>query len=97
MANGPTPIAIERETCLLYNEEEKTASITTFNRALIRRLNKICETNHSFRLVATYSCGKYTEYEYEIPKRYITVKIPREVSEERKAKFVARVHPKKTA
>jgi hypothetical protein len=61
----------EQETIIVFNESERTATVTTFNGALIRRLNGLCESRPS-------ECsGRKTESEgemyYEIPKKWVKV------------------------
>lgn len=86
-----TPMPIERETSILYNEKEKIASITTFDKSLIKRLNRICETNPEFRLVEVIPCSKVDEYIYEIPKKYVAVRTPKILSDEQKAELAVRL------
>ena len=65
----------EKETIILFNEEEQTARIETFNGRLLRRLRKISESEG-------VSCeeddGKYGVY--EIPKTMIKIHAPRVIS-----------------
>lgn len=61
----------EQETIIVFNESESTATITTFNRSLIKRLNALCESRPS-------ECSGYiTESEgemyYEVPKKWVKV------------------------
>lgn len=61
----------ERETILLFNEEEDTADVTTYNAALIRKLGKLAEERpQEIKLVDTNTDGGYR---YEIPKGWIKV------------------------
>lgn len=71
----------EMETIISYNDEEKTASVYTHNRSLIRQLAamaeerpdecKLLRTNHEEMAV-----------EYIIPKRWVKVRMTRILSEE---------------
>ena len=36
---------LEKETIILWNEAEKTASVYTYNPALIRQLSELCRTH----------------------------------------------------
>lgn len=71
----------EAETIINYNEEEKTATIYTHDKKLIKRLNKCCEKfPHLFQKDTTnFNCVNYI-----IPKRYISVREPREYTQEQR-------------
>ena len=61
----------ERETIILFNEDEQTARIETFNGRLLRQLRKVSESNG-------VSCesdeGNYGVY--KIPKTMIKIRAP---------------------
>ena len=71
----------EQETIILFNEEESTARIETFNSRIIREVEKaqkncpeiICEERRE-----GYGC-------YILPKKLIKIHTPRIISEEEKA------------
>ena len=71
----------EKETIIIFNEEETTARVETFNGRLLRQLEKaanacndvICEERHD-------DYGVYT-----LPKKLIKVHTPRIVSEEERS------------
>ena len=69
----------ERETIINYNQEEDTASVYTHSTALINRLEKLTDKG----------CVKikYGEgfAEYEVPKKWVKIRPPREMSEEQRA------------
>lgn len=73
---------LEKETIILFNEAEQTARIETFNGKLLKKLRSavlktqmvICEESKSDYGV------------YVIPKSMITIHIPRQLSDEEKAK-----------
>lgn len=73
----------ELETILLYNEEDKTASVSTYNAALVRKLEKLCRERPD-------ECRKNERQngvdEYIVPKKWIKVNPPRQMSAEAKAK-----------
>ena len=64
----------ERETLILFNEDEQTARVETFNGRLLRQLRKVSECDG-------VSCesdnGRYGVY--EVPKTMIKVHAPRQV------------------
>ena len=65
----------ERETIVLFNDAEDTATVYTCNKALQRRMTRLkCKV-------------KQTEGEgitYEIPKKWVKISPPRKMSEEQK-------------
>ena len=77
----------EQETIINYNNEEKTASIFTYDKSLIRKIDK--------RL------AEYTEIEvvrrgddfaeYRLPKKWIKVGFPRQLSEEQRKEMANRM------
>lgn len=67
----------EQETIIRYDEKWKTADIYTHHKALKKKLDKLCE---DFPEEFT----RKNEDEYIIPKRYITVRAPRVLSEKQK-------------
>lgn len=73
---------LEQETIINYNEEEKTATVYTFNRGLKAKLAKLAaERPEDCVLSEDYANGSQT---YTVPKRWIKVSPPRKVSEEQK-------------
>ena len=79
---------VEQETILLYNEEDKTASVSTYNVALVRKLEKLCRERPD-------ECRKNERQngvdEYIVPKKWIKVNPPRQMSAEAKAKAAERM------
>jgi hypothetical protein len=74
----------ERETIINYNDEEKEASVYTLNKSLIRRLDGLCQKNPDiFKCTKTQSDGSK---EYEFPKKYVSIRAPKILSEEQKLK-----------
>lgn len=78
----------EQETIILYNDFDKTASVSTENVALIRKLEKLCEQRRG-------ECTKHERQngvgEYIVPKKWIKVNPPRQMSAEAKAKAAERL------
>ena len=74
----------EQETIINFNEEERTASVYTHNRALRRKLEKLAEDRpEDCRLAKTGHDGRGVDY--IIPKAWVKVKPPRVASEAQKA------------
>ena len=73
----------EKETILLYNDEEKTAIVETANAALQRRLDEYCGKNDAIKCVEIREPFK----KYILPKRWIKVQMPRQFSEEEREKM----------
>ena len=70
----------EQETIINYNEEEKTASIYTHNRALRRKLDRLAqERPEDCRPGPTAHGGQAAEY--IVPKAWVKVNPPRRLTE----------------
>ncbi len=67
----------EMETIIVFNEEEKTASVSTFNKRIKRILDKCVEENNSD--VSVNENGDYT-----LPKSWIKIRPPRKMTEAQK-------------
>lgn len=78
----------EKETIINFNEEEKTASIYTHNRALIRKLDKLAQDRpEECQRKETSREGEAADY--IIPKAWIRIYPPRTaapLTEEQKQK-----------
>ena len=71
----------EKETIITYNNADKEAQVYTCNAALIRRMDKLCADHPaSCRQVEIDECSRT----YFIPKKLITIRQPRVLSEEQK-------------
>ena len=70
----------EQETIYNYNQEEPLASCYTMDRALIRRLDALAEKHKEITVLRAYEGVR----EYTFPKRWIKVKTPRQLSEEKR-------------
>lgn len=76
----------EQETIILFNEAEKTTSVYTHNRALIRKLEKLAEDRpDDCRLKRKDPENRAAEY--IVPKKWIKINAPRQLSEEEKARL----------
>lgn len=75
----------EQETIITYNEEEKTAGVYTHNKALLRRLDKLSqERPDECRLEKL----RPDAADYIIPKAWVRVRPPRQMSEEQKTRLM---------
>lgn len=73
----------EMETVIVFNEEEKTAVVSTFNKRLKRILDKCIEEGDEN--VTVDSRG-----DYKCPKSYIRIRPPRKMTEEQKEELKER-------
>ena len=69
---------LEKETIILWNEAEKTASVYTYNPALIRQLSELCRT-HPGQACQTGDNG-WGGLTFSLPKRWLKVAPPRVLS-----------------
>lgn len=76
----------ERETIIIFNEENDTATVYTCNKPLMKKLDSYCEKN------TRYIVKKQDEYskEYEVPKRSVNIRFLAIISDETRAKMAAR-------
>lgn len=73
---------IERETIILFNEAEATASVYTYNGALKRKLSGLCEARPTeARQTKDDGRGGLT---FEVPKRWVKVNANRILTAEQK-------------
>lgn len=77
----------EQETIINYNNEEKTASIFTYDKSLIRKLDKRLAEMLDMKLIRR---GKDFA-EYSLPKKWIKVAFPRQYSDEQRAEMAERM------
>jgi hypothetical protein len=73
----------ERETILLFNEAEDTATIYTFNTDLKRRLAKFADS-HPDLCTLTVNDTEYGSVTYEIQKSRVSIRLMAPYSEERR-------------
>lgn len=68
----------EKETIILFNEAEKTASVYTHNAALREQLAALCGSHpEQVRRTADNGHGGFT---FELPKKWLKITPPRELS-----------------
>lgn len=77
----------EQETIINYNNEEKTASIFTYDKSLIRKLDKRLAEMSDMKLIRR---GEDFA-EYGLPKKWIKVAFPRQYSDEQRAEMAERM------
>nr|DAL79028.1 MAG TPA: hypothetical protein [Caudoviricetes sp.] len=77
----------EQETIINYNNEEKTASIFTYDKSLIRKLDKRLAEMSDMKLIRR---GEDFA-EYSLPKKWIKVTFPRQYSDEQRAEMAERM------
>jgi len=72
----------ERETIINYNQDEKKASIYTYDPKLVRQLDKLSKKFPDlFKLIKADDWG--TRF-YECPKKFINVRMPKILTEAQK-------------
>lgn len=76
----------EQETIINYNQAENVASIYTCDRSLMNELDKLRQKDTAIIEVNRndYSCT------YSLPKKYIKIKIPRQLSKEQRQELSER-------
>lgn len=79
----------EQETIINFNEEEKTASVYTHNKALRRRLEKLAQERPE-DCTLTGSFFEERAVEYTIPKKWIRVNPGRNLTEEQRVELAER-------
>ena len=80
---------VERETVITYNEQEKTAVVYTCNPVLKRKLDGLTAARpDECKLLRRFPDG--IGMEYEVPKKWVKVSLPRFVSEETRAALAER-------
>ena len=77
----------EQETIINYNNEEKTASIFTYDKSLIRKLDKRLAEMPDMKLIRR---GEDFA-EYSLPKKWIKVAFPRQYSDDQRADMAERM------
>jgi hypothetical protein len=88
----PTPLtAFERETIILFSDEDSTATLYTCQSPMMTKMNKLCKSNPD-----TYKLIKQDEYSktYSFPKKLVSLRTPsakRELSEEQKEQLRIRM------
>lgn len=75
---------IEQETIINYNQGEAEATVFTYDKALIRKLERLREKNPAVDLLREEKTGAR---EYRFPKRWLKVVPPRNLSAEEKERL----------
>lgn len=70
--------AYERETIINWSQEDETASVYTHDKSLLGRLRSFCTKDASVICVF----DDETVGEYNVPKKYIKLQLPRNLSDE---------------
>lgn len=81
---------LEQETIFLFNEEEKTASVYTFNKTLQRKLQTLAAERPEECYLEQPQNALDGAVEYIIPKKWIKIRASRILSEEQKAELSER-------
>ena len=76
----------EQETIILFNEAEQTASVYTHNAALLHQLERLC-CSHPAQVRQTER-GRHSGATYLLPKKWVKLRAPVKMSEERRAIMV---------
>ena len=76
----------EKETVIIFNEEENTAIIGTYNERLKKRLSEFSSKSNDCCLVK--EDDGYSKYQF--PKSWIKINMPRQYSEEQLQKMAER-------
>lgn len=74
------PMLLEMETVINYNQAEPDAICSTFDRRVINRLDRLCETSDEIQV--RVSRDGYREYVF--PKRWVRIRPPRKMGEEQR-------------
>ena len=74
---------LEQETIILFNEAEDTATVDTCNNALIRQLDDLSE---KYRVITEERKDEYGKT-YTIPKSWVKIRAPRQLSDEQRQKL----------
>lgn len=77
----------EQETIINYNNEEKVASVFTYDKSLIRKLNAHMDDFPDIKLVNTGDDWA----EYSIPKKWVKVHFPRQLTDEQRSEMAERM------
>ena len=76
----------ERETVINFNNDEPTATFYTCNKAWIRKMDALCSKTTEIIVKKQDEFSKT----YIIPKTWIKVRIPRQLSEEKRKELAER-------
>ena len=86
----------ERYTCIGSDDSDKKAQMTTFNKSMMRKMDKLCKSHpKEFKQVSEQILDGVLEgKEYEFPKNLITIRTPtkRTMTEDQKQKAAERMN-----
>lgn len=74
----------EQETILNFNEEEPLATVYTYNKKLIAKLNEFASTRPE---ECEFIKEEYGSYTFTVPKSWVKVAPPRKLSKQTKEKL----------
>lgn len=78
----------ERETIICYNEADKTATVFSYNRRMLRDLDNLAaERPEECQHVGGNGIGGHT---YTVPKKWIKLRASRILTDEQKAAYAER-------
>ena len=75
---------LEKETGINFNEAESFAIVYTANDSLKKKLDMLCKLYPDFQK-QHFTGDKGAVKSYHIPKKYVSIRIPRVLSEKQKA------------
>lgn len=79
----------EKETIIVYNEKDRTASVFTYRPSLQRQLDGLCVDRPEYvRKIKETSEGAK---EYEIPKKWVKIRANRILSDEQRLEMSERM------
>ena len=78
--------AYERETVILFNDGDDQAILDTASPVMIRKMDKLCSRSDGINRVS--GGEQYTRYVF--PKKLISIRIPRQLSESQRAELASR-------
>lgn len=76
----------ERETIIIYNEQDDVANVITCNVRLQNKLKTLSQKHTS----VVHKDGNGIFEEYELPKSFVRIVAPRQMSDEEKEKMKVR-------
>lgn len=85
----------EKETIVNFNDDNDMAEVYTHNSALKRKLDKFCKSHPEIYKLIKES-KQWESKTYSFPKKFITFRVPKVMSDESKAKLVERMAKART-
>lgn len=78
--------AQERETVIIFSDADDTAILDTASPVMMRRMDKLCSRSDDINRVS----GGELWARYVFPKKLISVRIPRQLSESQRSELASR-------